>query len=635
MQSYPIWPNLASMMFALAGQWPEKPMLRVYRGKVWQSITWGAFGRMAASCARHLRAAGVSAGDRVLICMENRPEFPIAETALLAIRAVPVPAYTTNTVDDHAYLLRDSGARVAIVSSTVLADRLIKAASKVSGLDLLVVMDGEVASLVSGRPSAISLVPVSQVVGGRAEPRHGRGGTAWGGNDAVGTAVGGLNAVGATAGGRDAAGAAGSIRDSVAARILPWSWLIQDQRPQDDIAAEAAGIPSTALACLIYTSGTGGSPRGVMLPHRCILSNCAGAFELVRPLRLRNEVYLSYLPLSHAYEHTVGQFFLLSLGTEIVYARGAEHLAADMLSVRPTILTAVPRVLEVIRMRVLSQIARETPFRQRLFKTALAIGLKRVDRERMTLMEHMLDPVLDRLVRAKVRARFGGRLVAAMSGGARLEPEVGRFFQSLGLIIMQGYGQTEAGPVISANSPDAIRIDTVGTPLNGVDIRIAEDGEVLVRGGLVMDGYWNRPQDTAAAIRDGWLHTGDIGELDRGYLRITDRKKDMIVLSGGENVSPAKIEGMLMAETEIAQAVVTGEGRSGVSALVVAADGYDDVAVALAINRTNHRLSVTERIRKHAVVPPFTIENGLLTPSQKIRRVSVMRANAAALAGLH
>jgi long-chain acyl-CoA synthetase len=292
-------------------------------------------------------------------------------------------------------------------------------------------------------------------------------------------------------------------------------------------------------------------------------------------------------------------------------------------------------VLEVIRMRVLSQVARETPLRQRLFQMAVAIGLKRVDGQRLTLAEHLLDPVLDRLVRAKVRARFGGRLLAAMSGGARLEPEVGRFFLALGLTIMQGYGETEAGPVISANPPNAIRIDTVGTPLQGVDLRIAEDGEILVRGGLVMDGYWNRPKDTESVIRDGWLHTGDIGELDDGYLRITDRKKDMIVLSGGENISPAKIEGMLMAETEIAQAVVTGEGRSGVSALVVPAEGYDDVAVALAVNRTNLRLSVTERIRKHALVAPFTIENGLLTPSQKIRRVLVMRANAQVVAGMH
>jgi long-chain acyl-CoA synthetase len=566
------------MMFALARGWPNKPMLRAWRGGRWVSISWGTFGRMAASCARQLRAAGVSAGDRVVLCMENRPEFPIAETALMAIRAVPVPAYTTNTVDDHAHLLRDSGARVAVVSSIVLAERLLAAAGKVAGLDMLVVMDG---------------------TGDGAGPGFTGGGGA------------------------------------SAPRIIQWAGLVQDQAPPDDIALEATGIPATALACLIYTSGTGGSPRGVMLPHRCILSNCAGAFDLVRPLRLKDEIYLSYLPVSHSYEHTVGQFFMLSLGTEIVYARGVEHLAADMLRVRPTILTAVPRVLEVIRMRILTQVAREKPLRRRLFQMAETIGLKRVDGDRLTPVERLLDPILDRLVRAKVRARFGGRLVAAMSGGARLDPLVGRFFQALGLRIMQGYGQTEAGPVISANPPNAIRIDTVGIPLNGVDLRIAADGEILVRGLLVMDGYWNRPRDTAAAIRDGWLHTGDIGELDRGYLRITDRKKDMIVLSGGENISPAKIEGMLMAETEIAQAVVAGEGRGGLSALLVPADGYDDVAVALAVNRTNLRLSVTERIRKHALVPAFTIENGLLTPSMKIRRVLVIRANAVTLARLH
>ncbi len=473
-------------------------MLRVFRDGAWQGITWGAFARMVASCARGLRAAGVSAGDRVLLCAENRPEYPIAETALMAIRAVPVPAYTTNTVDDQAHLLRNSGARVAIVANPRLAERMRAAAQPLGGLELLVVMD------------------------------------------------------------------------SPPAGTTAWASLVADRAPFADIAAEAALIPPTALACLIYTSGTGGAPRGVMLPHRCILSNCAGAFDLVRPLKLEDETYLSYLPLSHSYEHTVGQFFLLSIGTEIVYCRGVEHLAADMLTVRPTLLTAVPRVLEVIRSRILTQVAREKPFRQRLFNQALALGLKRIDREKLSLLEHLLDPILERLVRSKVRARFGGRLIAAMSGGARLEPEVGRFFLALGIPIMQGYGQTEAGPVISANPPDAIRIDTVGTVLKGVDLRIAEDGEILVRGDLVMDGYWNRPEDTAAAIRDGWLHTGDIGELDRGYLRITDRKKDMIVLSGGENVSPAKIEGMLMAEPPIAQAVVAGDGRSGLCALLVA-----------------------------------------------------------------
>ena len=419
------------------------------------------------------------------------------------------------------------------------------------------------------------------------------------------------------------------------ATLLSWSSLVADIAPPDDIAAEAGHIPSTALACLIYTSGTGGAPKGVMLPHRAILSNCQGAFILLKPLKLEDETYLSYLPASHAYEHTVGGFFLPSIGTEIVYARGVEHLAADMLTVRPTIMTVVPRVLEVIRTRVLAQVARQPENRRRLFQRALNIGLKRLDKTPLTLMERILDPILDRLVRAKVRARFGGRLVAACSGGARLEPEVGRFFLALGITIIQGYGQTEAGPIVSANPPDAIRIETVGTALEGVALRLAEDGEILIRGDLVMDGYWGRPDDTAATIVDGWLHTGDIGEIGSGgYVRITDRKKDMIVLSGGENVSPAKIEGMLMAEPAIAQAVVAGDGRAGLTALVVPAEGYDDVAVAIGVSDVNQRLSVTERIRKHALVEPFTVENGLLTPTQKIRRMLVIRANTDVLAKL-
>ncbi len=470
---WPDWPNLPAMMFALARRRSDRPMLRAFRDGAWRSTSWDEFARQSAALARGLRTAGIAAGDRVLIAAENRPEYPMAETALMALRAVPVPAYVTNTVDDHAHLLRDSGARAAIVSTPALAGAVQAASERADGLGLLVAMDG----------APDNAVPWARIAGDvRAEPQ--------------------------------------------------------------DVAREAEAIPAATLACLLYTSGTGGAPKGVMLPHRSILSNCAGALELLRPMGLREEVYLSYLPSAHCYEHTVGLFFLPSLGTEIVYARGVEHLAADLLAVRPTILTAVPRILEVIRARILAQLARQAPWRRRLFERTMAIGQGRLDGARLGLVERAADPVLERLVRAKVRARFGGRLKGIMSGGARLDPEVGRFFQALGMRVMQGYGQTEAGPVISANPPDAIRIDSVGRALRGVDLRLAEDGEIQVRGGLVMDGYWQRPEDTAAAIEDGWLRTGDIGTLDEdGYLRITDRKKDMIVLSGGENISPARIEG--------------------------------------------------------------------------------------------
>ena len=552
MQEYPRFPNLAAMMLGLARAWPGRRMLRHFQDGAWHSITWGEFAQRTAAAAYRLRELGVSAGDRVVIVADNRPDYVIAEVALLAIRAVPVPTYTTNTLADHAHVLRDCGARVAIGGTAEQAGALREAAAQVTGLadglELLLVMDSPEWAAITGGDASV-----------------------------------------------------------------------------DALAAEADEIPGGALCCLIYTSGTGGVPKGVMLPHAAVLSNCAGAFELLRTLPIGDDVYLSFLPLSHSYEHTVGQYFLPSIGAEIVYSRGVEHLAADMATVRPTVMTVVPRVLETIRGRVLAQVARQPAWRRRLFDLALKIGLKRLDRARLSLLERLIDPLLDRLVRRKVRNRFGGRLKGVMSGGARLEPEVGRFFLALGIPVLQGYGQTEAGPVISANPPDAIRIDTVGPVLRGVELRIAEDGEILVRGDLMMAGYWGQPEATQAAIQDGWLRTGDIGVVDPdGYLRITDRKRDMIVLSGGDNISPARVEGMLVAEAEIAQAVVVGDGKPALSAFLVAAEGCDEAAVARAVARVNARLSVTQRVRRHVLVEAFTLANGLMTPTLKVRRRAVM-----------
>ncbi len=562
-KAYPVWPNLPTMMFDRARLWGERPMLRSFHEGAWHSLSWAAFARRTAAFARGLHAAGIAPGERVVIASENRPEYVMAEVALMALGAVPVPVYTSNTLEDHAHILRDAGARAAIVSNHAIAARVLRAGS----LDLLVAMD-----------------PIAEEDLARGVTIRMFGDLARGGADFA------------------------------------------------DVADRAAAIPPSALACLIYTSGTGGTPRGVMLPHRSILANCRGAEALVRPLRLTGAVYLSFLPAAHSYEHTVGQFFLPSIGVEVVYARGIEHLSADMLTVRPTIMTMVPRVLEVIRARILGHVAHQARWKRILFARGLAAGLARTEGRALGLGDRLLDPVYERLVRRRVLARFGGELVAAMSGGARLEPEVGRFFQALGIELMQGYGQTEAGPVIAANPPGAVRIDTVGRPLEGVEVRIAQDGEILVRGDLVMDGYWMMPEETRAVLHDGWLHTGDIGEMDGdGYLRITDRKKDMIVLSGGENVSPARIEGMLVAEPPVAQAVVLGEGQAGLAALLVASDGFDAVAVGQAVAAVNQRLSATERIRRYEIVPPFTIDNGMLTATQKVRRHIVTRAHAGRL----
>jgi long-chain acyl-CoA synthetase len=547
------------MMFDRAATWGERPALWARHEGTWRPTSWATLGRQATGLAATLRAGGVNPGDRVLLLAENRPEWPIADTAIMAIRGISVPAYTTYTPADIAHVLADSGARAAIVSTAALAARLMEGAAASGGLDLVIVME----------PADI----------------HG-------------------------------------------ARVIGWEEAVA-AGPLPGFQEEVMGIPAEQTACLIYTSGTGGAPKGVMLPHRALLSNCEGAWELLKPLGLKDEVYLSFLPLSHSYEHTCGQFFLLSIGTQIHYASGADRIAPEMLEVRPTVMTAVPRLFEVIRSRILAGLKREPKWKRDLFVAALALGARRVRGESLGPAGWFADKALEVLVRRKVRARFGGRLKGIMSGGARLDPDVGGFFLALGIPIMQGYGQTEAGPVVSANPPDGIRIDTVGLPLPNVEVRIAADGEILVRGDLVMQGYWNNAEATEAAIRDGWLHTGDVGALDDdGYLRITDRKREIIKTTGGDMISPARVEGILGQQGGVAQAVVAGDGRAHLVALLVPAEGADEKDLARAVEDANRVLTVTERIRHWRAVPGFTIENGLLTSTQKIRRQMVLREHA-------
>jgi long-chain acyl-CoA synthetase len=330
----------------------------------------------------------------------------------------------------------------------------------------------------------------------------------------------------------------------------------------------------------------------------------------------------------------VGGFLLPSLGVEVVYSRGADRLSAEFQEIKPAVITAVPRLFEVLRARMEAGIEKEGGWKAKLFRQAVALGLRKMDGPPLGLFEKLQDIACERLVRAKVRDRFGGRLVALVSGGARLDPDLSGFFLALGLPLIQGYGQTEAGPVISVNLPWDNRRDTVGRPLPGVEARIAEDGELCVRGPLVMDGYWNQPEATASAIREGWLHTGDVAEIEDGRIRITDRMRDFIKTLGGDMVSPAKLEGLLMAEPEIAQAVVGGEGKPAIAALLVPADGME-AKVADAVARVNRKLSSIERIRHTTTVPAFTVENGMLTPTMKVKRRVVLQTHGAALEALY
>ncbi|SMF45793.1 long-chain acyl-CoA synthetase [Tistlia consotensis USBA 355] len=397
-----------------------------------------------------------------------------------------------------------------------------------------------------------------------------------------------------------------------------------------------------------------------MLSHGNILCNCMGAFDLLREFGLGDEVFLCFLPLSHSYEFTCGMVFPVTIGAQIYYAEGVEQLGRNMVEAKPTIMTAVPRLYETMQARILRGVDKQSPLKRWLFHSAERLGRKRYhDARSLGPGERLLDLLCEKLVRSKVRERFGGRLKGMVSGGGPLNPDVGLFFVALGVRLLQGYGQTEAAPVISCNRPFAYRMHTVGPALEGVELRIAEDGEILVRGELVMKGYWNQPEATAAVLRDGWLYTGDIGRLDeQGYLMITDRKKDIVVLSGGDNVSPARVEGFLTLQPEVGQAMVFGDKRPHLVGLIVpdpdwlrdwaAANGKrDDLAelsrdealrkaVGEAVDRVNREVSGLERIRRFAILPePFSIENQMMTPSLKVRRHVVRQHYGALIESLY
>ncbi|WP_443970104.1 AMP-dependent synthetase/ligase [Sphingobium sp. CR28] len=584
MREFETFPSLTAMFFTRAAQNGTKPFLWAKRDQSWRSISWGEAAQTVAALATALKANGVGPGDRVMLVSENRPEFCLADLAIMAAGAVTVPTYTTNTTRDHEHIISDSGACAVIVSTAKIAKTLMPAVVR-SHVNLMISME----PLKAMQASTLSLHQWDAII-----DRH----------------------------------------------PADWRALAASQTAKRD-----------HLACIIYTSGTGGAPRGVMQHHGAILCNVEGCVDvLVHDFAIENEVFLSFLPISHAYEHSGGQFLPIGLGGEIYYAESLEKLASNIAEVRPTLMVVVPRLFEMLRTRVTKAIEKQGKVPGILLEQAIRQGAKRASHGDLPFWEKPLEAVLERTIIPKVQARFGGRLRALVSGGAPLNPDVGLFFQSLGLVLLQGYGQTEAGPVISCNRPSAgIAMDTVGPPLKGVETRIADDGEILVRGELVMKGYWRNEAETARAIQDGWLHTGDIGEIDEaGRLKITDRKKDIIVNDKGDNVAPQKVEGMLTLQPEIAQAMVYGDKRPHLVGLIVPDTDWltemagnagkpatiaamrDDPALIsvlrAAIDRVNADLSVIEKVRRFVLADePFTIENSEMTPSLKIRR-HVIRA---------
>jgi len=586
--------SVVSLFYDRASSLSQDPYLWKKSNDKFISLSWLEVKEQVEAVAKGLLNIGILKGDRVVILSENRPEWQIVDLAIMTIGAISVPAYTTSTAKDYKHIINHSEARCLIVSSHNLTLKVIPAVLESSKCQNIIKIDEDRKEY--------------------SEPIN----------------------------------------------IINWNTLIDENKNSSWTAIENEDYKNTDLkkllqthkrtdtACIIYTSGTGGSPKGVMLSHGAMLSNCTGAQELLKNLtsNLKEIRFLSWLPLSHSYEHTL-QFFEMGIGAQIYYAEGLDKLIVNMSETKPHFMTAVPRFYDSLHTRISQGLKKQSKISQLLFNATLKLGKKKYYNEQMSSIETILNNILDKIVRRKINKRFGGSLKALISGGAALNFEVGLYLSALGLPLLQGYGQTETAPVVSANPPEKIKLDTVGPVFKGTEVKIAKDGEILVRGENVMNGYWNDPSATTATIINGWVHTGDIGEFDQDqYLKITDRKKDIIVNAGGDNISPSRVEEKLNIEPEIAQSMLYGDFKNYLVAIIVP-DKEQAMTWAIKNNKSkdlkvlitdqdfiqmikevtskvNTNLSVIEQVRKFILIDEeFTIENDMMTPTMKVKRFKV------------
>ena len=491
----------------------------------------------------------ISPGDRCVLLSENRPQWLIADIAIMNSGGVTVPLFTTYSDSDYEYIINDCGPKVCIVSNKLQYEKIEK--------------------FLNDKIKIISI-------------------------------------------------------DEFTNQIENFSEIFKKTNLTNKSYNDK--IKRNDLACIIYTSGTTGKPKGVMLSHGGILSNCEGALEILASIvKKKKPVFLTWLPLSHSYEHTV-QFVQISLGAKVYYAESLDKLIPNMSVAKPTIMTAVPRFYQNLYNKISLNFSKLEGLKKKLITNTLKLGTKKLKKENLNFGEKISNFLCEILVRKKIKKQFGGELQAFVSGGGALDQKIGEFLNSIGLPTLQGYGLTEASPVVSCNVPGNIQIETVGPPFKTNEVKISNDGEILVKGENVMLGYWNKKDETNEVVKEGWLHTGDIGEFTKeGNLKITDRKKEIIVNLGGDNISPSKIENLLCLNEKIKQSLVYGDKKTYLVALIVSDNEENRSEINLYIENLNKNLQTIEKVKKIKLIKEeFTIENGMLTPTLKLKRKKIL-----------